>query len=88
MEKVISFIKKPYIEKGFLIGTLDLLLKAGTLSVWLYLVYILGSLMIHSLVVDYNPLNTLWWFSYCFSMFFGATWLAYIVFFVRDYNND
>ena len=66
----------------------DSLLKLLALCVWGYLAVILGSLLWESLLTDYNPLNKLWWFSYCFFIFFGATWLAYIVLFVRNYNEE
>ena len=88
MQAIISYLKKPYAEKGFIIGTFDSLLKLLALCVWGYLAVILGSLLWESLLTDYNPLNKLWWFSYCFFIFFGATWLAYIVFFVRNYNEE
>lgn len=88
MQRLIAFVKKPYSEKGMFLGTVDTLLKAGTLFVWIYLVYILSILFLDSFLTDYNPINKMWWFSYCFSMFFGATWLAYILLFVRDYNEE
>ena len=88
MQAIISYLKKPYAEKGFIIGTFDSLLKLLALCVWGYLAVILGSLLWESLLTDYNPLNKLWWFSYCFFIFCGATWLAYIVLFVRNYNEE
>ena len=88
MQRFISFVTKPYREKGFILGTLDTLVKAFTLAVWGYLVYILGLLLLESILNDFNPLHKMWWFSYCFSMLFGGTWLACIVFFVRDYNEE
>lgn len=88
MQAIISYLKKPYAEKGFIIGTFDSLLKLLALCVWGYLAVILGSLLWESLLTDYNPLNKLWWFSYCFFIFFGDTWLAYIVLFVRNYNEE
>lgn len=88
MQNLITFIKRPYAEKGPIIGTFDLLLKLVTLFVWVYLTVSLGGLLLESLLTDYNPLNKLWWFSYCFLIFFGATWMAYIIFFVRNYNED
>lgn len=88
MQAIISYLKKPYAEKGFIIGTFDSLLKLLSVCVWGYLAVILGSLLWESLLTDYNPLNKLWWFSYCFFIFFGATWLAYIVLFVRNYNEE
>lgn len=88
MQKLIAFIKRPYAEKGLIVGTFDSLLKLVALFVWCYLTVVLGMLFVESLLTDYNPLNKLWWFSYCFLIFFGATWLAYIIFFVRNYNED
>lgn len=88
MQKLIAFIKRPYAEKGFIVGTFDSLLKLVTLFVWCYLTVVLGMLFVESLLTDYNPLNKMWWFSYCFLIFFGATWLAYIIFFIRNYNED
>ena len=88
MQAIISYLKKPYAEKGFIIGTFDSLLKLLALCVWGYLAVILGSWLWGSLLTDYNPLNKWWWFSYCFFIFFGATWLAYIVLFVRNYNEE
>lgn len=88
MQKLITFIKRPYAEKGVIVGTFDSLVKLVTLFVWAYLTVTLAGAFVESLLVDYNPLNKLWWFSYCFLIFFGATWLAYIVFFVRDYSEE
>ncbi len=88
MQKILAFIRKPYEEKGMLLGTCDVVLKAVVLLIWCYLTVVLARLFIGSLLSDYNPLNKLWWFSYCFWIFFGASWLTYIVFFVRDYNED
>ncbi|MBR4682555.1 MAG: hypothetical protein IKP06_04555 [Elusimicrobiaceae bacterium] len=88
MQKFLAFIRKPYEEKGMLLGTCDVVLKAVVLLIWCYLTVVLARLFIGSLLSDYNPLNKLWWFSYCFWIFFGASWLTYIVFFVRDYNED
>ena len=88
MQTLMAYLKRPYAEKGLIIGTFDLLLKLFALCVWGYLAVILGSLLWESLLTDYNPLNKLWWFSYCFFIFFGATWLAYIVLFVRNYNEE
>ncbi len=88
MQTILTFIKKPYAHKGPVLGTCDLVLKAVVLCVWCYLTVILARLFIGSMLTDYNPLNKLWWFSYCFLIFFGASWLGYIVFFVRDYNDE
>ena len=88
MQNILAFIKRPYAEKGPVKGTCDLVLKLVVLVVWCYLTVVLAWLFIGALLTDYNPLNKLWWFSYCFWMFFGATWLAYIAFFVRDYNEE
>lgn len=86
MQNLLTFIKKPYAEKGFIVATCDLLLKMVALFVWGYLAVVLCTLFFDSMLLDYDPVNKMWWFSYCFLIFFGATWLAYIVFFVRDYN--
>ncbi len=88
MQTLIAYLKKPYAEKGVFVGTFDLVLRLLALAVWVYVVIILGSLFIDSLRTDYNPLNKLWWFSYCFLIFFGASWLTYIVLFVRDYYGE
>lgn len=88
MQRLITFLAKPFQEKGIILGTLDTVLKAVVAIIWIYLTYILSILLLDSLLTDYNPLDKIWWFSYCFSLFFGGTWLAYIVFFVRDYNGD
>lgn len=88
LQRMINFFKKPYTQKGIVVGTLDNVLKLIALFVWAYLVYILIVLFLDSMITDYNPLNKLWWFSYCFSIFFGGTWLAYIALFMRDYNEE
>jgi len=88
MQKVLAFFKNPYAQKGVVLGTCDVVLKIAALFVWCYLTVVLVRLFIGSLLTDYNPLNKLWWFSYCFLMFFGASWLAYIALFVRDYNEN
>ncbi len=88
MQNILAFIKKPYTEKGVVLGTCDLILKAVVLFGWCYITFVMAWLFIGSLLTDYNPLNKLWWFSYCFLIFFGTSWLAYIVFFVRNYNED
>lgn len=86
IQNLLAFVKKPYAEKGIVLGTCDVVLKVVVLCVWCYLTVILARLFIGSLLTDYNPVNKVWWFSYCFWIFFGASWLSYIVFFVRDYN--
>lgn len=88
MQKIVTFIKKPYDQKGLFLGTCDLLLKVTVLFIWCYLTVVLARLFIGSMLSDYNPAHKLWWFAYCFIVFFGASWLSYIVFFVRDYNEE
>lgn len=88
MQKWILYIKQPYEEKGFFRATLDLFLRALTISVWVYLVYVLGLLLIDALVHNYDVVQKMWWFSYCFIIGLGGTWLAYILLFVRDYYNS
>lgn len=88
MQNILAFLKEPYTQKGIFLGTCDLVLKLIVLAVWCYLTVVLARLFIGSLLTDYNPMNKLWWFSYCFLMFFGLTWLAYIVFFVRNYREE
>jgi len=88
MQQFFTFVLKPYREKGIVIGAVDTVVKVVALAIWGYLAYILSMLFLDSLLIDYNPLNKMWWFSYCFIMFFGATWLAYILLFVRDYNEE
>ena len=83
-----NFFVKPFTAKGFFWGTLDVLVKLCTLIVWLYLVYILGALIWETIQLDYNRFTQLWWFAYCFLMFFGGSVLAYILMFVRDYNEE
>ena len=59
MQTLLSYLKRPYTEKGLIIGTLDLLLKCLTVFVWGYVTVILCSLFFDSLLTDYNPLNKL-----------------------------
>ncbi len=79
---------KPFSAKGFVWGLTDVIVKALTIVVWVYLMCIQVSLVWQSLRLDYNPVNQLWWFSYAFLMFFGGSLLAYILLFVRDYNEE
>lgn len=79
---------KPFTVKGFWWGLVDIAVKAVTVLTWGYLMYIQISLVWQSIQLDYNPLNQLWWFSYAFLMFFGGSLLAYILVFVRDYNEE
>ena len=85
MQKWIVYIKQPYEEKGVIKATLDMVLRALTLGVWGYLVYVLGMLLVDALVHNYSMVQKMWWFSYCFIVGLGGTWLAYILLFVRDY---
>lgn len=79
---------KPFSAKGFWWGLTDIVVKVVTAIVWVYLMCIQVSLVWQSIKLDFNPVNQLWWFSYAFLMFFGASLLAYILFFVRDYNEE
>lgn len=88
MSKLNQFFFKPFAAKGLVWGCVDIAVKAVTLFVWVYLIGILGSLIGQTLRLDYNRLTQLWWFSYCFIIFFGASLLAYILLFVRDYNEE
>ena len=85
MQKLKLYFKQPYEEKGIFRATLDFVLRACTLVVWMYLMYILGHLFIDALIRNYDPVQKLWWVSYCFIVGFGGTWLAYILLFVRNY---
>ncbi len=78
---------RPFSAKGFWWGLTDVCVKALTIVVWVYLMCIQVSLVWQSIQLDYNPLNQLWWFSYAFLMFFGGSLLAYILLFVRDYDD-
>jgi len=88
MSAIVTFFKKPFAEKGLIIGSCDLIVKIAVLYTWIYLVCVLGAMCAESLRYDFDPLKKLWWMSYCFIIFFGATWLSYIVFFVRDYDEE
>lgn len=88
MEKFLEYIKRPYAEKGFILATIDLILRAVTLFVWGYLLFICVGLVIESLRIDYDPVAKLWWFSYSFIVLTGASWLAYIILFSRTYYYD
>ena len=82
-----SLFIKPFTAKGWLWGCVDLCIKAIALFVWVYITCILGSLIWQTIQFDYNRLTQLWWFSYCFLIFFGVSLLAYITVFVRDYQD-
>lgn len=79
---------KPFTAKGLLWGAVDVAVKLITAVVWLYLVYILGGLIWTSFQLDYNRYTQLWWVAYAFLMFFGGSLLAYILLFVRDYDEE
>ncbi len=85
MQKLMTYLKEPYAEKGTIKATLDLALRVITLGVWVYLMYVLGLLLFDALVRNYDPAQKVWWCSYCFIICLGASWLTYIVLFVRDY---
>ncbi len=88
MTSIYHFFIKPFAAKGFVWGLVDLCVKIITAAVWAYLTWILVSLIQQSILLDYNRLTQLWWFSYCFLMFFGVSLLAYILLFVRDYGEE
>ena len=88
MEKLKIYLKRPYEEKGIIKATLDLCLRFFTLGVWGYLMFILGRLLLDALLHEYDPLIKMWWFAYCFILFVGASWIAYIVLFLRDYYEE
>ena len=85
MEKFKQYLLQPYAEKGVVLATIDLALRALTVAVWGYLMFILCGLLVQSFLLDYDPRAIFWWFSYCFILFFGASWLAYIMLFARSY---
>ncbi len=87
MDKITMYFKKPYMEKGKWWSTVDWVVRAITVFVWCYVTTVLARLVWDSLLLDYNPMAKMWWFSYSFLILFGASWLAYIVLFVRDYYN-
>ena len=88
MTRLKHFFIKPFTEKGLVWGIADALVKLLAALVWCYLLYMVCALMWQSVRLDYNPITQLWWLSYCFLIFFGATLLAYIAIFVRDYNEE
>ena len=88
MQAIVEYLKKPYREKGIFIGTLDVLLRLVTAFLWIYLLTVLVRLVWSSLLLDYDPRSKMWWMSYSFLIFFGASWIAYIICFVRDYYEE
>ena len=85
MEKLKIYFKTPYEEKGVIKATLDMCLRALTLVTWVYLVVVLSRLLMDAILHEFNPMMQVWWFAYCFIVFVGGTWLAYILLFVRSY---
>ena len=85
MEKLKLYFKLPYEEKGVIKATLDFILRFVTVAVWVKLAFILVALFWDGLLHQYDPALKLWWFAYSFTILLGATWIAYIVLFVRDY---
>jgi hypothetical protein len=83
-----NFFIKPFTAKGCFWGTVDLLVKLTAAFVWVYLTGILVFLIMQSVRLDYSLLTQLWWFAYCFLIFFGASLLAYILMFMRDYAQE
>lgn len=81
-----NFFVKPFSAKGFWWGLTDVVIKALTVVIWLWVFFTQLSLIWQSIRTDYNPLTLLWWFSFAFLMIFGSSLLAYILLFVRDYN--
>ena len=88
MMRLQRFFTQPFTEKGIFWGIIDALVKLVALIIWADLTWIMCGVMHQSILLDYNPVTQLWWFSYCFLIFFGASWLAYIAIFVRDYNEE
>lgn len=87
MSKLYRFFVRPFTAKGLVWGTADLCVKLLAAVTWVYLMCIQVSLVWQSVKLDYNSLTQLWWCAYAFLMFFGASLLAYILIFVRDYND-
>ena len=87
MTSLKNFFIKPFAAKGYFWGTVDLAVKLFASFVWIYLTGILISLILQSIRLDYSLTTQLWWAAYCFMIFFGASMLAYILVFMRDYND-
>lgn len=88
MQRITDFFVRPFSERGMLLGTLDLFVKLLTIVFWVLLLGTLVSLVATSFAVDYNPMKRLWWVFYSFIVFAGGSLLAYILVFVRSYNQD
>lgn len=85
MSKIALYFTLPYQEKGFLKATFDFVLRFVAVVTWCWISGLLVRLFVDALLHDYSPLQKVWWGAYGFIMFFGATWLLYILLFVRDY---
>lgn len=88
MNKVALYFALPYQEKGFIKATLDLILRAVTVFAWCWIASVLFRLCFDALLHNYSQLQKVWWSAYGFIILFGASWLAYIILFVRDYYQD
>ena len=88
MEKLMLYFILPYQEKGFIKATLDFILRGVTVVVWVWLTSVVARLSFDALLHSYSPLQKMWWSAYGFVIFLGASWLAYILLFVRDYYQD
>ena len=53
MHKLFAYLKRPYEQKGFIIGTVDTCLKAVTLFVWGYLTVVLCALFFNSMMLAF-----------------------------------
>ena len=85
MEKLKLYFKQPYEEKGFIKATLDFILRAVTVFLWVWLARVLFALFFDALFHHYDPVQKIWWGAYGFIVLFGFSWLTYLILFVRDY---
>ncbi len=85
MKKLALYFKLPYQEKGFIKATLDFILRAATVFVWVWLARVLFALFFDALLHHYDPVQKVWWGAYGFVVLFGFSWITYLILFVRDY---
>lgn len=85
MNKIALYFALPYREKGFFKATLDFIMRGVAVVLWGWVSVVLVRLFLDALLHNYSPLQKMWWGVYGFIMFFGASWLLYILLFVRDY---
>lgn len=83
MEKIMNSIKAPF-KKGIITGSLDIIFRLVSITIWAVTVQLLCRFMWEAVFLETVSSQKVWWLTYSMMMFVMVTVLAYTAVWDRE----